>query len=165
MSETLVKRSAKLAYMDISTTETPNYSRMRKFTDISISKNAKEYTRQYIDEDSDTTDVTGYSEEKSYAFDQYKGNPVHEKIALITDDELVGDSAVVKVLVVDTSKAIGGGYEARLRSYAVVPDSDGDSTDAYTYKGKLKAQGTFTKGIATISSDRLTATFTEGTSL
>ena len=41
--EKLVKRSKKVAYMDVSTTSIPNFQRMRKFTEISTSKNAQEY--------------------------------------------------------------------------------------------------------------------------
>lgn len=157
MSEKLVKRSDKIAFMNVGTSAEPNFQRMRKFTDISTSKNAVEYSRQYVDEEGETTDVTGYSEEKSYAFDQYTDNLVHEKIAKITDDELTGDDATVEVLVVDKSKSVEGGFEARLRSYAVVPDSEGDSTDAYTYSGSLKAKGAFEKVTATISADGKTA--------
>lgn len=161
MSEKLVKRSDKIAFMNVGTLEAPDFQRMCKFTEIATSKNPAEYSRQYVDEEGETTDVTGYSEEKSYAFDQYSGNEVHEKIAKITDDELTGDDATVEVLVVDKSKVDGEGFEARKRKYAVVPDSDGDSTEAYTYSGSLKAKGAFEKVTATISADGKTATITE----
>lgn len=158
-TEKLVKRSDKVAFLNVGTSENKNFQRMRKFTEISTSKNPTEYSRRYVDEDAETTDITGYGEEKSYAFDQYANNPVHEKIAKITDDELTGDDATVETLVVDKTKPVtSGGYEARLRKYAVVPDSDGDSTDAYTYSGSLKAKGTFEKVTATISDDGKTAT-------
>ena len=159
MSEKIVKRSDKVAFMNTGTEEAPVYTRMRKFTEMSNSKNPKEYSREYVDEDGEVTDVTGYSPEKSYAFDQYTDNPVHEKIAKITDDELKGDEAIVEILVVDKNKTVAeGGFEARKRKYTVVPDTDGDSTDAYTYSGAFKANGTFEKVNATISSDGLTAT-------
>lgn len=159
MSEKIVKRSDKVAFMNTGTTEAPVYTRMRKFTEMSNSKNPKEYSREYVDEDGEVTDVTGYSPEKSYAFDQYKDNAVHEKIAKIADDELKGDDAIVEILVVDKSSAeTSGKFEARKRKYTVVPDTDGDSTDAYTYSGTFKANGTFEKVNATISSDGLTAT-------
>lgn len=159
VEEKLVKRSDKVAFLDVGTTETPNFQRMRKFTDISTSKNSKEYNRQYVDEEAEDNDVVGYGEEKSYAFDQYTNNPVHEKIAKITDDELTGDDAIVRVLVVDKTKPVeSGGFQARLRKYAVIPDSDGDSTDAYTYSGALKAKGAFEKVTATISDDGKKAT-------
>lgn len=161
--EKIVKRSDKVAFMNTGTSELPTYERMRKFTEISTSKNPTEYSRQYVDEDGETTDVTGYAEEKSYAFDQYTNNPVHEKIAKITDDELTGDDAVVEILVVDKSKPVTekDGFEARKRTFAVVPDSDGDSTDAYTYSGSLKAKGTFEKVTAKLSDDGKTATIVE----
>lgn len=157
--EKLVKRSGKVAFMDVSTTQIPNFLRMRKFTDISKSKNPTEYSRTYVDEDGEVTDVTGYSEEISYAFDLYTGNLVHEKIVKITDDELTGDEALVKILIVDFSKPVGSGYEARLRTYSAVPDTEGDSTDAYTYSGSFRKNSKMTKGIATLNSDNTVATF------
>ena len=157
--EKLVKRSGKVAFMDVSTTQIPNFLRMRKFTEISKSKNPTEYSRTYVDEDGEVTDVTGYSEEISYAFDLYTGNLVHEKIVKITDDELTGDEALVKILIVDFSKPVGSGYEARLRTYSTVPDTEGDSTDAYTYSGSFRKNSKMTKGIATLNSDNTVATF------
>lgn len=158
--EELVKRNGKVAYMDVSTTSIASYLRMKKFTEISKSKNATEYSRTYVDEDGEVTDVTGYSEEISYAFDLYKGNLVHQKIVNITDNELTGNDALVKILTVDFSKPSGTGYEARLRTYSVVPDAEGDSTDAYTYSGAFRKNSGFTVGVAQVSEDGLTATFT-----
>lgn len=152
--EKLVKRSDKVAFMNVSKSNVPDFQRMRKFTDISTSKNSVEYNRQYVDEEGEDSDVVGYSEEKGYAFDQYTNNPVHERIVEITDEELTGDDAIVEILTVDKSKPVTtGGYEARLRKYAVIPDSDGDSTDAYTYSGSFKKKGTFEKVVATITAD------------
>ena len=159
-TEQLVKRNGKVAYMDVSTTAIANFLRMTKFTEISKSKNATEYSRTYVDEDGEVTDVTGYSEEISYAFDLYKGNLVHQKLVNITDNELTGNDALVKILQVDFSKPVGSGYEARLRTYSVVPDTEGDSTDAYTYSGAFRKNSGFTIGVATISADGMKATFT-----
>lgn len=155
----LVKRNGKVAYMDVSTTTIASFLRMTKFTEISKSKNATEYSRTYVDEDGEVTDVTGYSEEISYAFDLYKGNLVHQRLVNITDNELTGNDALVKILQVDFSKPVGSGYEARLRTYSVVPDTEGDSTDAYTYSGAFRKNSGFTIGVATISEDGMTATF------
>lgn len=163
-TETLVKRSGKVAFMDTGSSGASAFTRMRKFTEISKSKNPTEYSRTYVDEDGEVTDVTGYSEEISYAFDLYKGNAVHEKIVDITDNELTGDQALVTILIVDFSKPVSGGtggYEARKRTYACVPDTEGDSTDAYTYSGTFRKNSAFVVGTATISEDGKTATFTE----
>ena len=158
--EELVKRNGKVAFMDVSTTSIANFLRMTKFTEISKSKNATEYSRSYVDEDGEVTDVTGYSEEISYAFDLYKGNLVHQKLVDIADNEKTGNDALVKILTVDFSKPSGSGYEARLRTYSVVPDAEGDSTDAYTYSGSFRKNSGFTIGIAQVSQDGKTATFT-----
>lgn len=158
--EELVKRNGKVAFMDVSTTSIANFLRMTKFTEISKSKNATEYSRTYVDEDGEVTDVTGYSEEISYAFDLYKNNLVHQKIVDITDNEKTGNDALVKILTVDFSKTRASGYEARLRTYSVVPDAEGDSTDAYTYSGAFRKNSGFTIGTAVVSADGKTATFT-----
>lgn len=158
--EQLVKRSRKLAFMNISTTAIANYLRMTKFTEISKSKNPTEYSRTYVDEDGETTDVTGYSEEISYNFDQHVGNLVHKKLADIADDEKTDSDALVDILQVDLTEPMQGGYKARLRTYSTVPDADGDSTDAYTYSGTFRKNSNMTIGVAKLSSDGKTATFT-----
>ena len=163
-TEKLVKRSGKVAFLDVGSSGTPSFARMRKFTEISKSKNPTEYSRTYVDEDGEVTDVTGYSEEISYAFDLYQGNVVHEKIVDITDNEKTGNDALVDILMVDFSKPVSGGtggYEARKRTYAVVPDTEGDSTNAYTYSGTFRKNSNFVVGTATIGADGQTATFTE----
>ena len=159
-TEQLVKRSRKVAFMDVSTTSIANFLRMTKFTEISKSKNPTEYSRSYVDEDGEVTDVTGYSEEISYNFDLHVGNLVHEKLVDITDNEKTGADALVKILQVDFTKPKGSGYEARLRTYSTVPDSEGDSTDAYTYSGAFRKNSNMTIGVATMNADNTKATFT-----
>lgn len=157
--EQLVKRSRKVAFMDVSTTSIANFLRMTKFTEISKSKNPTEYSRSYVDEDGEVTDVTGYSEEISYNFDLHTGNLVHEKLVDITDNEKTGADALVRILQVDFTKPKGTGYEARLRTYSVVPDAEGDSTDAYTYSGAFRKNSNMTIGTATMNADNTVATF------
>lgn len=160
-TEKLVKRSGKVAFMDVGTSEIPKYQRMKKFTEMSQSKNAVEYSRTYVDEDGEVTDVTGYSPEIGYAFDQYANNPVHEKLVDITDNEKTGGDALVNILIVDLSKkaSTGTGYVARLRTYSVIPDTEGDSTDAYTYSGTFRKNSGFTVGTAVLSENDTIATF------
>ena len=70
----LVRRSQKVAFMNIGDAEVPNYQRMKKFTELSNSRNSIEYSRQYVDEDGEDTDVVGVSLEKGFAFDEYANN-------------------------------------------------------------------------------------------
>ncbi len=156
--EELMKRHKRVAFMKIGEGAEAVFHRMRKFTELSESKNPQEYNRQYIDEEGEESDVVGYSTELGYAFDRYSNNPVHKRLATIADDELTGDDAVVSILTVDLDEpVVGGGCEARLRMYSVIPDANGDSTDALTYSGSFKKKGTFEKVSAKVSEDGKTA--------
>ncbi len=159
----LVKRHQKVAYYGVpgASGGAATYHKMTKFTALSTAKNSKEYSRQYVEEAFESTDVTGYSPSMSYAFDQYKNNPVHDDIISITDNELTGDDAVREIILVDlTSAETGGKYAARKRSFPVIPDSEGDGTDAYTYSGTFKTRGESINGTVAISESDGTATFT-----
>lgn len=166
MSEVLVKRSDKLAFYGVPAagTGTITYHRMRGFTDSSVSKNAKEYNRQYVDEDSERSDVTGFSPAIAYEFDQYLDNPVHDDIVALTDNETLGTAAVRSIIIVDLTDSTTTGevttYAARKRDYTVIPDSEGGSLDAYTYSGNLKSNGPVAKGTVTLDADKKIATFT-----
>lgn len=129
------------------------YKRMQGFTEGGKSLNSTTYDRRYIDEKTERSTVTGYSTEIAYSFDRIVGNAIHEKIAKIHDDELVGES--VEIITVNMTTK-----EARLRNYSVIPDADGDSTDAYTYSGTFHADGDITTGTAEVATDGMTATFT-----
>ena len=166
MDGILTSRAKIVAFYGITTntddSPTTTYHRMQGFTSLTTTKNPKEYTRQYVDEEFEQTDVVGYSPSIAYTFDRYDGNAVHEDIARITNGELTGNDALVEILVVDTTDTqSGGGCTAVKRTYAVIPDSEGDSMDAYTYSGNFRVKGDRVTGTATVSSDGLTATFTE----
>lgn len=161
-NEKLVKRSEKVAFYGVKGTgETYVYHRMQGFTDMSTSKNPIEYSRQYVDEDFEQADVVGYSPSIAYGFDQFAGNAVHEDIAKVSDDELIGTDAVRPIIIVDLTKegTEENSFAAVKRDFAVIPDSEGDSTDAYTYSGNLKVKGEKIKGTATSADGFKTITF------
>lgn len=164
--EVLVKRSQRVAYMDTAAAEGPaSFERMTGFTSMTNSKNPKEYSRQYVDMDTETADVVGYAPSIDYSFDRYSNNPVHEKIAKIHDGELLGNDTHVDIVVVDLFKksSAGSKYYATKRTYAVVPDSDGDGNDALIYSGALKAVSEIEIGNVTFAEgDFKKATFATG---
>lgn len=135
------------------------YKRMQGFTAFSVAKNPSEYSRQYVDEQFEQTDVTGFSPSIGFGFDKYVGNEVHDYLAEIIDNEMVGTDAVVHVLTVDLTKGADED-NAVLRPYSVIADTEGDSMDAYTYSGNLRVKGTRDIGKAVVSADGLTATYT-----
>lgn len=169
-TEVLVKRSDKLAFYGVPDVdeETITYHRMRGFTEGNTSKNPKEYTRQYVDEDAERSDLVGFSPAMSFAFDQFVGNPVHDDMVKLSNNEVLGTDAIRTLLVIDKTDATVTGtapnevitYGAKKRDYTVIPDAEGNSLDAYTYSGNFKSNGDTTFGTAVIDDETNTAVFT-----
>lgn len=158
----LVKRHQRVAFMNTDTTgQAPKFERMTGFTSMTNSKNPKEYSRQYVDCESEDNDVVGYSPSISYSFDRHTNTPVHELIAKIHDGELTGSEALVEILIVDifATNGTNGIYVARKRTYAVVPDGDGDGNEALIYSGSFKSKSGVEEGTATLSEDGKIATY------
>jgi len=163
MINSMVKRNDKLAFYGVEGANgTVTYSRMKGFTDMSGAKNPIEYTRRYVDEAFEQSDVVGYSPSFSYGFDQHKGNAVHSDIIKIHNEELVMEDAVRAIIVVDmTDGNDAAGYSAIKRDFAVVADTEGGSVDAYTYTGTLKVKGERISGTATSDDNWQTIEFAE----
>ena len=156
----LVKRSDKVSFLGCINGETETFNRMRGFTTLSGSKNPSEYSRRYVDEEFETTDVTGYSPSLEFGFDQYTGDPVHEEMVDILDGEKTGNEARRNIVTVDFSQTAGeGSYKAVKREYAIIGDAEGDSMDAYTYSGTFRATGKRVLGTATVDAAGAVATF------
>lgn len=162
----LVQRHQRVSFLNTGNAQSPVYTRMKGFTSLSNQKNPKEYTRQYVDEATERSDIVGVSPAKEFSFDRYDDDPVQEVIANIIDNELLGSDAHVDIVTVDLfDPTTSGGttYAARKRKYAVISDTDSDGTDALIYSGSFKAVGEYTVGTATLSEDEQTATFTAAT--
>lgn len=161
----LVNRAEKVAFIGVPGEDTVTYKRMRGFTELSKSANPQEYSRKYIDELYERSDVVGYSPSFSYAFDLFRGNPVHEEFAKIADEELVGTAAVRSIIIVDMTQegAASGAKKAVKRDFSVIPDSEGSEAEAYTYSGNLKVNGDAVNGSAKSEDGWQTITFTEDT--
>ena len=157
---TMIKRSKRVAFMDVGSSGTEKYVRMKGFSSLSEAKSAKEYSRQYTDEDTERTDVVGYATQIGYSFDRHSPFSVHEKIAEISDGEKTGTEAHVEIVTVDLFSD-GEKKVARKRTYAVIPDTIGDGTDALVYSGNFRAIGEAVTGTATSADKWQTATFEE----
>ena len=163
MDTALIKRSERVAFYGVpDSSGVPNgastiFHRMTHFTDMSISKNPKEYKRKYVDEDNERSDITGYSTAIAYNFDYCDGNSVHDDMVFIANHELTADDAARSIVVVDIFKETDN---AEIREYAVMPDKEGDSGDVYTFGGSFKSRGVKTFGTATSADGWQTVTFT-----
>ncbi len=159
----IVKRSDKLAFFGVTDAQgAVTYHRMKGFNEIATQKGPIEYSRQYVDQEFEQSDVVGYSPSISYSFDQFEDNAVHGDLVQIAEHELVGSKAVRSIVMVDLSRVDAeGGCPAVKRDFAVICESEGDSMDAYTYSGALKVKGEKVFGTATSADDWETCSFTE----
>lgn len=166
MNGTLVQRSDKVAFMGVPDSAGSNfvYHRMQGFTEMTKSLNPKEYSRQYVDEIFEQTDVVGYTPNFAYAFDMYKGNAIHDDLAKLADTEALGTAAVRPIIIVDMTKPVEGAFEAVKRDFSIIPDSEGNGFDAYGYSGNMRVKGSRVEGKAVDAStgdeDWLQITFT-----
>lgn len=163
---TIVQRHKIVAFYGVTTTttaggtttSTTTFYRMKKFTQLAKSQNPIEYGRQYVDEPFGVTDVMGYNPSIAYAFDKHRDLPIQEDIVKITNEELTGNEAIRPIIIVDTET-----NEAWKRDFSVIPNSEGDNINVYTYSGNFKCNGELIKGTAATSDDFQTVTFTEST--
>ena len=140
----LAMRNQWAAYMDTAKTtsgsaHTPSFNLMGEgFTDLSESKNPTEYSRKYIHEQSERTDVTGFAPAMAYSMDYYTSDPVCMCIREITDQEKIGSDAQRDIVLVDLFD----------------PDT---GTEALIYSGNLKAAGDIIKGKFAVSTKTFTS--------
>jgi hypothetical protein len=160
--EVVYQRSDKVAYMGLTLNAT-TFKRMIGFTSMGNTLNTKTYSRQYVDESTEREDVTGYAKKIAYGFDRFSNNDVHEFVANVHDLEQRGIK--VPIVIVDFNKpdTTSGTYYAIKKVYSIIPDGDGDGTDAYQYSGNFSSAGTLVEGLATVSADGKTCSFTENT--
>ena len=156
----LVLRAKRVAFMAAGTDG--KLDRMTQFTTMTPAKNPKEYTRQYVDESTETSDVIGYAPSIEYSFDFHTENAVHEALAAISDGELLGSDTHVEIVTVDLFSSEDA-KPAIKRTYAVIPSGDSDGVDALKYSGTFKAVSGIVKGTATSADGWKTCTFTEAT--
>ena len=143
-TKTLLTRSDKKSVMLVqqpSTVTKDFYLIGEGFTNLSEAKNAKEYTRHYIHEKSERSDVTGYAPSLSYSCDAVKGDPVVDDIMYITDHELIGNDTHRIVVTYYPNDGTATTRPAYARVYAIIPDASQDGVDALIYTGTFKAVG------------------------
>ena len=160
----LVIRSQWAAYMKCGSGQSAAYALMGEgFTDLAESKNPQEYSRHYVHEKSERSDVTGYSPSLSYSMDYYSTDPVCAEIRDITDQEMVGTDAQRQIVLVDLfDGSATAGYTAYERTFAVIPDGKGSGTDALIYTGTIKSAGDLVKGKFVPSTGTFTPDTTSG---
>ena len=158
----LVMRYQWESYMDCGTASAPDFNLIGEgFTSFPEAKNPKEYTRKYVNDKTERSDVIGYSPSISYSCDVITDNPVVSKIVAITDQEAVGDETHVDIVSVNLWEGTADSYVAYKRTYAIIPDGKGDGTDALIYTGTMKAVGDIVIGTFSRTSKTFSANTAE----
>lgn len=158
----VVKRCKKLAFYGVPKVSGDNtqyiFYRMKGFDDITTSKNPREYSRQYVDEEFEQTDVVGYNPSVSFGFDRFSGDMVHDDIVSIFDNEKVGAEAVRPIIMVDVE---GETNYAIKRDFSVVAENEGSGVELYKYSGSFRVKGEKVFGTATSEDNWQTCLFVE----
>lgn len=158
MSE-IIKRCKKLAFYGVPTGEgVYTFYRMKGFDEISTAKNPKEYSRQYVDEEFEQTDVVGYTPSISFGFDRFRDDQVHDDIIGIFDNEKVGADAVRPIIMVDLTS---DEKSAIKRDFSVIAENEGNGLDTYKYNGSFRVKGDKVCGTVASDDDWQTCTFVE----
>ncbi len=159
----VVKRCKKLAFYGVPQNgngEEPGYIfyRMKGFDDITTSKNPREYSRQYVDEEFEQTDVVGYNPSISFGFDRFTDDAVHNDLIEIFNLEKVGADAIRPIIMVDLES---DEKSAIMRDFSVVAENEGNGTDLYKYSGSFRVKGEKVYGTAASNDDWQTCSFVE----
>lgn len=157
-----VKRCKKLAFYGVPQVSGDEgsyvFHRMKGFEEITTSKNPREYSRQYVDEEFEQTDVVGYTPSISFGFDRFADNEVHRDIIEIFDEEKLGADAVRPIIIVDLESE---DKVAVKRDFSVIAENEGNGTDLYKYSGSFRVKGEKIMGVATSDDEWQTCTFAE----
>ena len=156
----IVTRDQWVAFMNTGAADKAEYNLIGEgFTSFAESKNPKEYTRQYVHEKSERSDVVGYAPSIAYSADMHSGDPCVERVAKAADEEQVGNAAHVEIVTVNLWEkgTTEGSYVAYKRTYAIIPDGKGDGVEALIYTGNLKAVSESAKGTFVMATKTFTA--------
>lgn len=141
MSNTIVKRTQLEHYMDVSSSETPQWARMgdgwSKFDDAT---SAQTESTKYINMDTESTDTTSYKTAYNFECDLMYTDPTIKKVYEIYKNRKVLSDCLVKILTVEKFNAVSGvdnGYVARMETCAVAPSGTSETNN------KMKLSGAF----------------------
>lgn len=146
-------------YFDIGTTETPNIVLGGVITQLDEASNPTESEKQYIQQKTMTTTVTGFSDEFAITMDMVKGDEVFEYMYEIFRNRKTGaDAQVVHYIVELWNEIETNVYAARKQTQSVIiSDKTANPGEQITISGSLKGVDDFVDGTFNIS----TMTFTE----
>lgn len=159
MNNHLVMRSSVLAFMNIQKDplQLPRYSLIGDgFTRLVNNKAPTEYTRKFVNQRTETTDIIKYQTEILYEIDVLSNNEVIRRILDITDGEWRTGAAMTDVVTVWTDEIVARPMvcAASRRQYKIIPTTIGDDIQTLRTTGKMVAQGEAEKGFFDVQSGK-----------
>lgn len=151
-------------YFDVSSTDTPDIKLGGVITEVSESSNPKESTKQYIQDKSETVNVTGYSNEFPITMDMVKGDDVFENFyekfyERKTGDDLKIDHYIVNLWeqIEENGTAAENTYKCRkIKQTVSISECNGEAGAQKQINGSLKG-GDFVYGTFNTSTKTFTA--------
>lgn len=157
---TIAMRNMQANYLNVGTAAQPNYALMGVgFTKLDEKPNAKNKSKKYINDVSETKTITGYDWSAPYESDQIKDQEPIKFIYEIGKYQKVGSDAETDYIIVDLDEpAEGKGtvFNARKINVAIEVNEFGSDDGQMTCKGNLLGKGNMIQG----TFDTSTRTFT-----
>lgn len=149
-----IKRSQFMVLINTTpSAETPTYNLVGDgVTELSVNYGAQTKTEQYINQDSATTDITGYQPTSSVSQTAKKGDPVYEYVNTIRKNRAILSDAYTDIIMADAYEVANGNLTeipAERQPVSISIDTYGGSasdplsiTYAINFRGN-STQGTF----------------------
>ena len=160
-TENKAKRSQYYTFLNIGTSETPEWAREGKFaSELTAQMNPQTTTVQDVTQDTAETDITGYQPSMGLSKSVSKTDPTFEFINDIRRKRKILSDAYSQILNVDVFNENGdGSYPAELQDVSIQIDSfGGPASDPLTIANTYNYRGDPITGKAVISDGTVTFT-------
>lgn len=147
-------------YFDIGTSETPDVQLGGVITQLDENANPTEQEKQYIQQKTKTTKVTGFSDEFPITMDMVKGDKVFEHFYSVFRDRKVGTEAQVIHYIVELwNETEDGKYKARKQTQSIIISSKtANPGEQANISGSLKSVDDFEDGVFDVATKKFTPT-------
>lgn len=140
----MAKRSAFMLFMNTTPGSSSTYHLVGDgVTDLSISYNPQSKTEQFINQDTASTEITGYQPNAPVTMQVKNTDPVFTFINGIRKARAVGDDANTDIVTVDAFQdAVSGAYAAEKQNVSIQIDSfGGPATDPLSINFTINYKG------------------------
>ena len=144
----VVKRTQLEHYMNLGTSENPQWSRMGTgWSKVDDGTSAKTESVKYINMDTESTDTTSYNVSYPFELDLMYADPTIKKVYDIYKDRMtLGDCEVEMLTVEKFNGTAEAGFVARKEVVAIAPSGTSENNNKMRMSGNLNGKGDPVKG-------------------